>query len=276
MNECALDLGSYAARTECIVTYGGSTKDVILNYTVLVLDVVACVVWLWVRRNDDTVRAFAPLISLAFVVAFQISLCLAVACSGISIIWCACFGWYLYKTWHTLKIPDLQIPSERNGVNDEIIIGSDDVLYDSTPTQEKVYSWTEVALGLLNVAFLLYYAMTAETIITVAHFCAIFMGSVVSLLEEYCTFFDCGLHWLFLDNFMRRRESPSRENNSGDPLLSSSAALFAPPTESMFSSRSPELSSTSASSSWFRNSFFRSNRNVEANEDMEQPSEKSR
>ena len=49
-------------------------------------------------RLDQTASAFtAATTSLVFVTAFQIGLCLAVKCSGISIIWCACIGWYVHK-----------------------------------------------------------------------------------------------------------------------------------------------------------------------------------
>lgn len=102
MNECAHDQNA-AIQVGCILSYAGSTKDIIINYVLLVMNVSVC--WLTLAKSDterenEARRNHFPITgcaSLVFVVLFQIALCLGLGCAGISIIWCACAGWIIYQ-----------------------------------------------------------------------------------------------------------------------------------------------------------------------------------
>lgn len=89
----------------CILSYEGSILDVKINYTVLAanLFIAAIPFFQWHRSDDSTPsssarsdrRGLGAMCSLLFVIFFQISLCLIVHCTGISIVWCAVSGWIL-------------------------------------------------------------------------------------------------------------------------------------------------------------------------------------
>ncbi|KAL7555393.1 hypothetical protein ACA910_017694 [Epithemia clementina (nom. ined.)] len=223
----------------CILTYGGSTVHIAINYTLLCLDVGAMGTWWFLTKNSQrhrsdegqvqpsttSVAAAAPLASFVFVIAFQIGLCLVVGCSGISIVWCACLGWYWHKrrifavarlqegredeTTTTTTATHLlsqkpQHPSsnqhedERNTKSNHndtepLQQQSGDSLQsvdaptpsDAVPEQGVVIT-VEILLGSLNALVLLYYAWSAEPITTVAHACAIVLGIVLSKMEQSC------------------------------------------------------------------------------------------
>jgi len=338
MNECMLDddgISSFAndyhyvARTECILTYGGSSLDIFLNYTVLVLDLLFCGFWLWFQRRrfryDPTSHdrmAIAAVASLTFVFLYQIALCLALACSGISIVWCACFGWYLYKAKYAAA--EYSVPSSailvsttrsNQGRREQAEVASElqedqvtptsalepdaDVVFayeqsSPFPQNENVENQNpnlfmnfEIGLGILNLALIAYYAWSAEIITTVAHFCAILLGMLMAIAEEYCSCRSCFAslssclccpHRQFLDNFLRPRDTqrPARPPNDDevdaarhlssdfpdDPLLSTTnstttADLFAPPTGSIRGGFFSSLTGTfNSSNSWVLSSFF--------------------
>lgn len=106
----------------CILTYGGSVRDIIINYTLLILNLVFCVGFVvsitgtnhsygQQATTTTTTRPTSPtnftaatrdpsyrqrcVLAFTFVVVFQIGLCLCVGCAGISIIWCSMCGWIM-------------------------------------------------------------------------------------------------------------------------------------------------------------------------------------
>ena len=136
MDECGTD-HTWAHRLGCILFYGGQRLDIAINYPILAMN-------LWCLRREPQILPFC-----GFVTVFQISLCWAVGCSGISIIWCACAGWALQRDgWH--------------------------ITTSSTPTV--------IAVDTLAI---FYYAITAEPITTLAHGCAIALGALL----KYCMSF---------------------------------------------------------------------------------------
>mmetsp|Transcript_23397 Transcript_23397/g.46591 ORF Transcript_23397/g.46591 Transcript_23397/m.46591 type:complete len:147 (-) Transcript_23397:1246-1686(-) len=69
--------------------------NTLLNYALIIINV-ATVVSILHRQVDAIPTRFASCICLAFVISFQLCLCLFVAdCVGVSIIWCSTFGWLL-------------------------------------------------------------------------------------------------------------------------------------------------------------------------------------
>jgi hypothetical protein len=141
---------------------------------------------------------------LAGVTAFQWILCLIVGCSGISIIWCALCGWIVHglysdtRTNHNDHNPPQEPDSGRiiistndddnnNNVNNNdssnetpiIIAEEDDHLF--TGTRSPRLSLAVGVLQLVDVATIVYYAITAEMITTVAHICALILGASLHL-----------------------------------------------------------------------------------------------
>ena len=102
------------------------------------------------------------------VIAFQIILCLAVKCVGVSIVWCSTLGWLimllLFMKYHPNDPPTgSSTLVEQNDLN----------------TISRYYQTHVKLLTGVDGIVLLYYAVVAETITTVAHVCAIILGVVL-------------------------------------------------------------------------------------------------
>jgi hypothetical protein len=213
MDECADN--SIWDRTSCILSYGGSTKDCAINYSLLIISITGCGVQLkrlrhnnhdaaCVMRRDQpnegsctcsdsqqqettflsssaatsstatssnkiTTTRIAPTYlaatkSLFFSIAFQIGLCLVLHCAGISIVWCAALGWMLVG----MRQQQMQQQQQPH------IIHRDCISY------EDCWLFPLVC----DMAGILYYAVTAEPITTVAHACAIAMGAILFWLSS--------------------------------------------------------------------------------------------
>ena len=161
--------GTIPSRIYCILSYHGSTTDVVINYLLLTINLIACVRTAVAeshggndthKKTEDRVKTTKTgtinktvrhrISAFVFVWIFQIGLCLlladladdAVGCAGISIVWCAMFGWLWCET----------------------------TTRSSNQTQR---------LTILNVTAMAYYAMTEATITTVAHVCAAVMGALL-------------------------------------------------------------------------------------------------
>ena len=173
MDECSSE--ALTTRTACIVSYNGNAFHSILNYSLLVISLAGCA---WVQRqqqrqpqlvhdhaNDNVVSAVrserrkppttrAALASLSFTVAFQVGLCWALHCSGISIVWCAAVGWMLCGMGTALP------------------------LY---ACSGNWCFWVPLTLDGVGIIF---YAVTSEFITTIAHACAVIMGATLYLLAS--------------------------------------------------------------------------------------------
>jgi hypothetical protein len=123
-----------------------------------------------------TVRS--ALISLGFAVAFQIGLCLGLQCSGISIVWCAMAGWMVRAI-----VRRHNGPSTNNGCSScELWNNNIDSLNNGNDYCGKLV----VHLALFSdAAGIVYYAVTAEAITTVAHVCALVMGATLYSLSVW-------------------------------------------------------------------------------------------
>jgi len=237
--------------------------------------------------SESNRRTIAALISLGLVLLFQIGLCLALFCSGISIVWCACFGWFLKKS----SLKSTGFANDTTAAEDPLSNHSStvtpqqqeqhDVLYEeytSPPNNmERAPNQLlcgDICMGLLNVGLICYYALTAESITTIAHLCAVLLGMLLALLEDYVTCpccVSCCCPFLEIPIAGITRENGTVNiSSSDDPLLSSTEAVpaygrpdltstgdvFAPPTESLGMNR-PAVRG-SFNTSWLKNSFFRS------------------
>jgi nitrate reductase NapE component len=195
----------------CILTYDGDGVDVIINYVLLIANLVVCVAQLksGVLHHDDTPRdhprqsrgrVVKAVATLVFVVAFQLLLCLCVGCVGISIIWCAMMGWIACEKgigMHRHPQQALLRQSETDPIvhNGEPASASA-AAADATSTGRHADHQSESACHLSRLssfAFLdfvvfgalvvdlvgiVYYAMVTPAITTVAHICAFALGSL--------------------------------------------------------------------------------------------------
>jgi hypothetical protein len=165
MNECSSDHG-VTPQVSCILTYGGSASDIAINYSILLLNLTACAT---VLQEDDTISKQTAVVSLAFVVEFQIILCLIVGCSGISIIWCACAGWMIRKLLYTQRTANLS---------------SDSATTQAEPgSPMNCFLCQKITLCADAVA-IFYYMLVTEPITTVAHVCAIALGMLLHRSSE--------------------------------------------------------------------------------------------
>ena len=128
-------------------------QDIILNYTVLVLNIGVGAIPV-LRHRDSTSTGYSSsnagirgaFLSLVFVIMFQISLCLFVKCAGISIVWCAIGGWILLDCWRRTR---------RQGTDT------------SNPTPMIVLH--QATILVIDFVVIVYYAIVAELITTLAH-----------------------------------------------------------------------------------------------------------
>jgi hypothetical protein len=172
MEECTN--GTLLVRTGCILTYQGSQKDIVLNYVLLVANVIVCSITTSSNAHYGTSRGLERKLvasgALVFVAAYQINLCLLVGCSGISIIWSACVGWIFSEGRRRACM--------LGGSGSNATEASS-----SSPPRNRhitLLVW-ERAILTADVLAIIYYACATEAITTIAHLCAILMGFLLSL-----------------------------------------------------------------------------------------------
>ena len=158
-NECSND-DTLVAVTACILTYAGSVRDMWINYATFALVLTAAALRGRRRRSSSSSSTrwkVATLVAFLGVVAFQIGLCWIVHCTGISIIWCAVTGWLVNE--------QQQHQQQQGGAQ-----------------QEQTRSWWEDLTLTVVLSVLIYYAVVAPVITTVAHGCALILGALLSRL----------------------------------------------------------------------------------------------
>lgn len=172
--------GSIASKTQCILTYGGSKRDIVLNYALVAINLYICIKALVIHSNSVLDKFYGnATLALGFVIAFQIILCLILGCSGISIIWCSMAGWIMSQKRQII----------RSGVDDD---DDDDNDNDRLSQQENRTAASSISYEklaqraqwviLLDLAAIIYYLVVSEMITTVAHGCALVMGACLSKL----------------------------------------------------------------------------------------------
>jgi hypothetical protein len=174
--ECAC--GNIGSRLICILGYNGSTKHILINYSLIFVNLAYCV--LDMKRGDtaDSELRFSPrrkhlerraAMALTFVVLFQIVLCLAVRCSGVSIIWCAICGWIMSR--HKRQIGDNNDSEhEQQSTSSQISSSKLEIL--------------ENIVVLIDILAIVYYAVTFGFITTVAHVCALVLGAILFSISD--------------------------------------------------------------------------------------------
>jgi nitrate reductase NapE component len=195
-------------RLVCILTYDGDGFDVIINYVLFIVNLLVCVAQLKsnVLNHDDTPnenqrqsrgRAVKAAAALVFVVAFQVLLCLAVGCVGISVVWCAMMGWIACERSIGVPRQNRQQALLRQPESDPIVHRDES---ESSASADAASSGPRAELQsarhsspLHNFRFLdvlilsalsvdlcgiVYYGIVMPAITTVAHICAIALGSL--------------------------------------------------------------------------------------------------
>jgi hypothetical protein len=157
--------GNLLERLGCILSYNSHIPDCILNYTLVVVSLIYCTLTVHNHTRDEQKASqllrFAVGALLAMTV-LQLTLGLTLGCSGISIIWCAMGGW---------------IMSERRRVLD----GQDEA-EELSPSVQRVMKGGLMVI-LFDAAAIIYYAVVAEPITSVAHFCALIVGAILSKIS---------------------------------------------------------------------------------------------
>jgi glucan phosphoethanolaminetransferase (alkaline phosphatase superfamily) len=163
--------GNAFARTGCILSYAGNPKDILLNYLMVLINLVYCAAALQNHRVER--QKFLRFAMLAFVgiVVFQLSLCLALGCSGVSIIWCAMGGWTMSER---RRVVDINIHSTMESEASESSTTS--------LASARLMGWGNVVI-FLDCAVIVYYAIVTKPITTVAHTLALILGAVLSMMS---------------------------------------------------------------------------------------------
>jgi hypothetical protein len=170
---------SLLSRTACILTYGGSPTDLWINYLLLGANCFWCLQVIF-RKNallppprGATLCRVGCFLGVIF---FQVGLCLQVGCSGISIVWCALAGWALRQ--EVLLYPQELMQDLRDNRNHNYAL----------PLRGGRWGWIVDINDKIwpNAAALLYYAVVAPPITTVAHSCALVLGYGISKVESSC------------------------------------------------------------------------------------------
>ena len=140
-----------------------SWRDTILNYILILGNVIAVTLTRTSLKRSIGVRhveqqqgptRFATCVCFVFTIAFQLCLCIfVVGCVGVSIIWCATFGWLLMCI---------------NTANQTTAI-LDNAYNHSTTTIARIVAF-------LDCGTILFYAITLGVITTTAHILAVLMG----------------------------------------------------------------------------------------------------
>jgi hypothetical protein len=143
------------------------------------------------------------------VIAFQIVLCLIVECVGISIIWCAMLGWILVEVTCGIASNDTEPVRQAETLNTSpTCVGFGNL--------SSRCSCIAVASTILcaDLAGIVYYALTAPAITTVAHICAVLMGMILEVVAVRGCFIGCSRR-----RFFNWEESSSPPAESATPLL---------------------------------------------------------
>jgi hypothetical protein len=202
-------------RLVCILTYDGDGLDVIINYVLLIVNLLVCVAQLRAggiqhdgspleHQRQSRGRVVKAVAALAFVVAFQVQLCLAVGCVGISVVWCAMMGWIACERSTVVPRQYLQQALLRPSESDPIVhrdesessASADATSYrphaelqsahhSSRPSNFRFHDVLIFGALAVDVCSIVYYGVVMPTITTAAHVCAIALGALCWWLSAW-------------------------------------------------------------------------------------------
>ena len=186
--------GNVMNRIGCILSYGGDVQDTILNYFMILLNLLYCIkILFYCRRNlqeDDKdahrLHKMCALASLIFVVIFQIGLCLGVACSGVSIIWCSMGGWIMSERRYILE----ESSTAGGEGNATAATSTDNISSSNRSMVVEGLKYFGKFVIFCDTIVIIYYAVVSERITTVAHICALVLGAILSEITLKLVFRD--------------------------------------------------------------------------------------
>mmetsp|Transcript_25505 Transcript_25505/g.48312 ORF Transcript_25505/g.48312 Transcript_25505/m.48312 type:complete len:188 (+) Transcript_25505:60-623(+) len=181
MDGCPVD-GSILHRTVCIATYDGAARDCCINYSCALLTLAVAAF-----RSKDACAAIPDqnlksrwvligALMLFSVCILQWGLCLVLGCAGISIVWCAVGGWIINERKHHQQAGNVAQPTE-------------------TEDRSALDICEDVTLVAV-LAVLIYYAIAEPPITTLAHFCALILGTLLSRLDRRLVLHGCQMYEL--------------------------------------------------------------------------------
>lgn len=149
-----LMIQAFVSLVQDILNYQGRRIDFILNYTAIVVTLTPIFLMQYQLPVSSRLRRFVWIPLLIFLFVFQISLCVAVGCIGVSIVWSALCGYsvFIYNT-------SFNPADDINGNTWLLLVRlclSGAVVFSS--------------------ALWIYYMVTNDTITSVAHFSAVLLG----------------------------------------------------------------------------------------------------
>ena len=158
--------GSGTDLVVCILTYNNHQVDVYLNYVAILLSTIPLMLTFALLNRckySSVIRHTLWIIILLFLFLFQIGLCVAVNCAGVSVVWSALVGF----------TPFLFV----------------NIKYFDATAYESVYvTFINATLHVsivYSIALWIYYAVVATFITTVAHFCALVLGIFLAYMLVY-------------------------------------------------------------------------------------------
>lgn len=218
------DDASTFGKIGCILSYDGSRDDIIINYTLFFLNLIVASCPLIVNsaavhghhhrshitydsnnqtdgntdiahreQNDElklyiSKRRIYAILSLVFVFAYQIGLCLLVQCAGISIIWCAMAAWIWMDYYHMFvhyhvssSLPPIS-SSQESSLSTPLLVNNQDFIANKVFLKIKYHQMIILFMDLMTV---IYYAIVMEPITTLAHILAfVILGLPLHYMTE--------------------------------------------------------------------------------------------
>ena len=153
--------GSGISLVHCILSYNDHAFDAYLNYFAISLTSISLLLALLLfnpNKYSLFVRQFFWIILLIGLFLFQIILCVVVECAGVSIIWRALCG-FIPFTFYSIQSFDSSVYEKQKNLH--------------------IISITMYISLVYCIVLLIYYAIVAYAITTVAHFCALLLGLLI-------------------------------------------------------------------------------------------------
>jgi hypothetical protein len=154
----------------CILTYNNYQIDVYLNYIAIVLaslSLILTVMLLNKRKYSVMIRYVSWIGTIFGLFSFQIGLCVAVNCAGVSVIWSALAGFTPFLFFNIQYF--------------------DEMAYDKAYYVAGITTSLYIS-ELYSIVLWIYYAVVASFITTVAHLCAIILGLLLGYIFVYILF----------------------------------------------------------------------------------------
>jgi hypothetical protein len=158
-----------------LIYQGGTSFDVVANWLLVSI----YMVFLFLLHEAPPVPKLA---CVSFWWGFQIGLCIIEGCVGISVVWCACWG---YCTWWRFRRSEF---GRDNDVSSHTIAAKRLTEACGFKKMEQARQSTQLVLDVFSCVLAVYYADTAVPITSVAHFLALILGALCCGIQIRCMY----------------------------------------------------------------------------------------